>query len=102
MPARYSVLALSFSFLGATRLASQTPAAPAKDSIAVDSAAPHLAPVRVTASVVRRSSYAPARSASAFKTQTPLVDVAQAVNVISRALIRDQGMQGMGDVVRYV
>ncbi|MBA3317680.1 MAG: TonB-dependent siderophore receptor [Gemmatimonadales bacterium] len=39
---------------------------------------------------------------TATKTDTPLRDVPQAVTVVSRKLIADQGMQSMADVVRYV
>ncbi len=39
---------------------------------------------------------------SATKTATPLRDVPQAVTVVDRALIADQGMQSMADVARYV
>jgi catecholate siderophore receptor len=39
---------------------------------------------------------------TATKTPTPLRDVPQAVTVVSSALIADQAMQGMADVVRYV
>ncbi|WP_374359587.1 TonB-dependent receptor [Pseudoduganella danionis] len=39
---------------------------------------------------------------TATKTDTALVDLPQAVTVISEALMRDQSMQSMADVVRYV
>jgi catecholate siderophore receptor len=39
---------------------------------------------------------------SATKTLTPLRDVPQAITVVSREVIRDQGMQRVADVVRYV
>jgi len=39
---------------------------------------------------------------SAIKAPTPLQDVPQAISVVSRDLIRDQSMQSMADVVRYV
>src|SRR4026207_1748212 len=41
-------------------------------------------------------------TSTATKTATLLRDIPQAVTVINRALIRDQGMQGMADVARYV
>jgi catecholate siderophore receptor len=41
-------------------------------------------------------------SASATRTLTALRDVPQAIAVISRDAIRDQGMQSIADVVRYV
>ena len=39
---------------------------------------------------------------SAMRTPTPLRDVPQAVSIVTRDLIADQGMQGIGDVVRYM
>jgi len=41
-------------------------------------------------------------AAMATKTDTPLRDVPQAVTVVTDALMRDQAMQTMADVVRYV
>jgi catecholate siderophore receptor len=46
--------------------------------------------------------YSVQRSFAATKTDTPLVNVPQSVSVITRELIEDQGMQGVGDVTRYV
>jgi catecholate siderophore receptor len=42
------------------------------------------------------------RIVTATRTDTLLRDVPQAVTVVSRSVIADQRMQGMGDVVRYV
>ena len=42
------------------------------------------------------------RTTTATKTDTPLRDVPQSVTVITRDVIRQQTMQGMADVVRYV
>jgi catecholate siderophore receptor len=44
----------------------------------------------------------PTRSSTATKTDTPLRDVPQSVTVISREAIRQQTMNGIADVVRYV
>jgi len=49
-----------------------------------------------------KDAYQVLRISSATKTDTPLRDVPQSVTVISQGLIRDQAMQNMGDVVRYV
>ncbi|HWB40922.1 MAG TPA: TonB-dependent siderophore receptor [Gemmatimonadales bacterium] len=57
-----------------------------------------LAPVEVVAP----RATAAAVTSSATKTPTPLRDVPQAVTVISRTLIDDQGMQSMADVARYI
>ncbi len=42
------------------------------------------------------------RTTSATKTDTSLINVPQAITVVTRDLIADQTMQSMGDVVRYV
>jgi catecholate siderophore receptor len=49
-----------------------------------------------------KDAYQVLRISSATKTDTPMRDVPQSVTVISQGLIRDQAMQNMGDVVRYV
>ena len=83
----------------------------APDSAAADSAtrersrtaaAPQLTPVKVVGRSARGAGYLRLETATATRTPTLLRDVPQAVTVINRALIRDQGMQSMGDVVRYV
>jgi catecholate siderophore receptor len=50
----------------------------------------------------RHEPYRAERSSTATKTDTALRDVPQAVTVITNAMIRDQAMQGIADVVRYV
>ena len=59
-----------------------------------------LDPVEVVAK--RAAANADAVISTATKTFTPLRDVPQAVTVVSRKLIADQGMQSMADVARYV
>ncbi|PZQ33379.1 MAG: TonB-dependent siderophore receptor [Stenotrophomonas acidaminiphila] len=49
-----------------------------------------------------KDAYRVLRISSATKTDSPLRDIPQSVTVISQGLIRDQAMQNMGDVVRYV
>lgn len=49
-----------------------------------------------------KDSYSIQRSVTATKTDTALVDVPQAVTVITRELIDDQAMRSIGDVTRYV
>ena len=61
-----------------------------------------LTQVVVSDSVRRRASYTVRRTASATRTDVLLRDVPQSATVISRALIADQAMQGMADIVRYV
>jgi len=65
-------------------------------------AAPQLSPVRVIGKYTRGSGYLRFETGTATKTPTLLRDIPQAVTVINRALIKDQGMQGMADVMRYV
>lgn len=48
-----------------------------------------------------RPEYDLSETRSATKTNTPLVDVPQAVSVISRDVIDDQAMRSIADVVRY-
>jgi catecholate siderophore receptor len=50
----------------------------------------------------RGRGYAGTRTTSATKTDTPLRDTPQSVTVVTRDVIEDQAMHGMGDVVRYV
>ena len=46
--------------------------------------------------------YLAGRSRTATKTDTPLLDVPQSVSVVTQDLMRDQSMQGLGDLMRYV
>jgi catecholate siderophore receptor len=48
------------------------------------------------------SSYFRFKTTTATKSPTLLRDIPQAVTVINRALMKDQGMQNLADVVRYV
>ena len=50
----------------------------------------------------RDDTYRAKSTATATKTDTPLRDVPQAVTIVTDELIRDQAMQTMADVVRYV
>jgi catecholate siderophore receptor len=65
-------------------------------------AAQRLDTVLVTARSHRAAGYGVARSSTATRTNTPLLDTPQAVSVVTRELIADQAMQSMADVVRYV
>lgn len=49
-----------------------------------------------------RVAYTSEHSATATKTDTPLVDIPQSISLITRDLIDDQMMRSMADVVRYV
>jgi catecholate siderophore receptor len=46
--------------------------------------------------------YRATRSSTATKTDTPLNEVPASVSVVPAGLMKDQAMQGMGDVFRYV
>lgn len=48
------------------------------------------------------SRYAPAATRTATKTSALPRNVPQSITVVSKALMRDQGMQSMADVVRYI
>ncbi len=56
--------------------------------------------IKVVASTM--GGYAAAYSTTATKTNTLLRDVPQSITVVTRELIRDQSMQSMADVARYV
>lgn len=96
------IVAVLFAIAVATPSAAQSPTTPQSDTSVAPATTPSLVPVKVTGRNTRRSSYALSETSTATKTATPLRDVPQAVTVINRALIRDQAMQSMTDVVRYV
>ena len=58
--------------------------------------------ITVADSVSRNRQYTISRTRSATRTNTLLRDVPQSATIITQALIADQGMRGMADVVRYV
>jgi catecholate siderophore receptor len=58
--------------------------------------------VRVVAPRERRNAYAVLATRTATKTMTPLRDTPQSATVLTRAVISDQAMQSMADVLRYV
>jgi catecholate siderophore receptor len=81
----------------------------ARDSVRSDSLsattttpAPRLSTVKVIGKETSASGYLRFETGSGTKTPTLLRNIPQALTVINRALIRDQGMQGMADVVRYM
>ena len=65
------------------------------------SAQSRLDTVRVVDRAARKT-YGASSSRTATRTDTPLLNTPQAVSVVTGALIADQAMQGMADVVRYV
>ncbi|HEY0995141.1 MAG TPA: TonB-dependent siderophore receptor [Gemmatimonadaceae bacterium] len=68
----------------------------ARDTVA------HLDAVHSRAGRQGRSGYGVQRTATAAKIDLPLLNTPQAVSVVSRAVIADQGMQSMADVARYL
>jgi catecholate siderophore receptor len=75
-----------------------------RKSFATDIPATILTPVNVVAQTIAdpTDGYMAKKSFSATRTDTPLRDVPQSITVITREMIRDQTMQNMQDVVRYV
>jgi catecholate siderophore receptor len=55
-----------------------------------------------TVTITDSAGYQPLAVSSATRTFTPLRDVPQSVTVVTKDVIRDQMMQSIGDVVRYV
>ena len=95
------------SALGPVLLKAQTvPRPPAtRDSVARlqrDSLAQYLDRVVVRDQAGRPTEYAFRKSFTATRTPTMLRDVPQSVSVVTRALIADQAMQSMADVVRAI
>jgi catecholate siderophore receptor len=50
----------------------------------------------------QRETYSPKASSTATKTETPLLDTPQSVSLVTDVQIRDQSLQGMSDLLRYV
>nr|MBP7952372.1 TonB-dependent receptor plug domain-containing protein [Sphingorhabdus sp.] len=46
--------------------------------------------------------YAATNSVTATKTDTPLIDIPQTINVVTREQLEDQAQRSIGDVLRYV
>lgn len=55
-----------------------------------------------TITVVGQRSYRTTESSSSTRTDTPLIDVPQAVSVVTQAELRDRAAQNLADTVRYV
>lgn len=99
----FSLLVVCSHGLFAQEPAAVQPAAPAQDTADLRPArgARELEAVRVEAARSRRS-YGATSTRSATRTDTPLRETPQSATVITRALVADQAMQSMADVVRYI
>jgi catecholate siderophore receptor len=87
MPSRLPLLVLATLAFGAT-------AARADEELA------QVSPLIITAQV--EDGYLPGRLDTALRTSADLRDIPQSVGVVSSQLIRDQAMQSMADVLRYI
>ena len=89
------VVALTLGTLSAGSAAAQT-SAPRRDT------------TRLRADTIRADALSPSvgyltrRSRTATRTDTPLLDVPQAVSVVDRSLMHDRAMRSLADVVRYL
>ncbi len=97
---RRSSLAFLALPLGFTAAFAQAPAPATPSYLPPTEAAVHLEKFEVRDR--REKAYASQRSVTATKTDTALLDVPQSLSVVTRELIDDQAMQGIGDITRYV
>lgn len=67
--------------------------------VAAQDADPELAPVLVTG---ESRGYRAIDSVTATKTETPLLNIPQSVNVVTRQQLDDQALHSLGEVLRYV
>lgn len=75
---------------------------PAEESALDSTPAASLKPVRVTARRTAPVGYAPSLNVSAMKIPARLLDVPQAVSIVSSELIRDRSIQSVADAVRFM
>ncbi|MBP2293462.1 TonB-dependent receptor [Azospirillum rugosum] len=91
-----TAMAVLFAAGGAAQAQAQgtgTGGAVVLDPVTVGASAPSASPVE---------GYVAKRTTSATKTDTPLQDVPQSITVVPESLIKDQAMQSLSDVVRYI
>lgn len=82
------------ALLASTAILLLLPAAASAEELATQ-----LEPIIVTG---KTQGYIAVDSVTATKTDTPLLDVPQSVNVVTRAQLDDQALHSLGDVLRYV
>jgi len=80
--------------LASTAILLLLPAAASAEELATQ-----LEPIIVTG---KTQGYIAVDSVTATKTDTPLLDVPQSINVVTRAQLDDQALHSLGDVLRYV
>ena len=98
LPGTYTLTVSSVGFEDVTRVTTVA----ASGSTTVDVML-QVANVREAISVTATApGYQPPATRTATKTLTPLRDVPQSITVVTQALIRDQMMTSVGDVMRYV
>ena len=110
MPHRSTAAVLATALLASALALPGVLPAQATSRAVRDSLVPHptrdsartLAPVVTRTDRVGRARYVAASASAALRTGTPLHETPQSVTVVGHALIADQAMQGMADVVRYV
>ena len=90
-----ALIALTLGICNARPVAAQTPE-PRRDTT-------RLRPDTIRATALAPSvGYLTKRSRTATRTDTPLLDVPQAVSVVDRSLMHDRAMRSLADVVRYL
>ena len=96
-PGRYNlhITSIGFAALDESVTATSATAAPTEFVLQVPG-------VREAVTVTAPSGYQVPTIRTATKTPTPLLDVPQAVTVVTSTLIKDQMMMSVGDVMRYV
>jgi catecholate siderophore receptor len=82
------------ALLASTAILLLLPAAASAEELATQ-----LEPIIVTG---KTQGYIAVDSVTATKTDTPLLDVPQSINVVTRAQLDDQALHSLGDVLRYV
>ena len=82
------------ALLASTAILLMLPAAASAEELGTQ-----LEPIIVTG---KTQGYIAVDSVTATKTDTPLLDVPQSVNVVTRAQLDDQALHSLGDVLRYV
>jgi hypothetical protein len=97
LPGSYTVRVSANGFVETSRRTTLTAGSPTTEEFTLA-----IAGIQESVSVGATIGYSVPAVSSATKTTTPLRDVPQAVNVVTRELIADQRMASMADVTRYM